>query len=304
MTRRLVPIAALAASMALLAGCLAPTQTAAPSSCDGVSAALLEILECGADPAAVEIASSRLSAPAPALANDVIPTVQQVFDFTEEIIVDADTMWQDYFAQSYPAFAAPQVEYSIIMPGFTHTSACIDFDDQLPVISGSHTPTAFYCPAGYSGQARQANGFPIGEIVLASETLQDVWRGKLLGRTLTVTGDFAVAFVAAHEFGHHIANELQQQSGIAAPVGKNNELLADCFAGVWAAHAYVEGMLEEGDIEEGLSAAQAVGDLEGQVTNDPHGTGAQRQAAFLLGYEGDAVYPAGAPDSCITAFWQ
>ena len=290
--------------MVLIAGCSVPPQPADSSTCSGVDAALLEILECGEDPAGVDLATSRLSAPAPALANDVIPSVEEVQEFTEMIIVDNDEMWQEYFAQSYPAFAAPQVEYTIIMPGFIHTSACIDFDEQLPVISGSHTPTVFYCPAGYSGQPRQPNGYPIGEIVLASETLQDVWRGKLLGRTLTVTGDFAVAFVAAHEFGHHIANELQQQSGIAPPAGKNNELLADCFAGVWSAHAYVEGMLEEGDIEEGLSAANAVGDLEGHVTNDPHGTGPQRQAAFLLGYEGDDDYPAGTPDACITAYWQ
>ena len=105
-------------------------------------------------------------------------------------------------------------------------------------------------------------------------------------------GDFAQAYVVAHEVGHHVQNllginrqvgEAQQGQGRA---GANQlsvalELQADCFAGIWGHHASRKQLLDEGDVEEGLAAAAAIGDdrlTKGRVSPDSftHGTSAQR----------------------------
>jgi uncharacterized protein len=104
-------------------------------------------------------------------------------------------------------------------------------------------------------------------------------------------GDFAWAYVIAHEMGHHV----QQQLGLARP--RNNaesvqvELQADCYAGVWAHHVDSSGDLEQGDVAEALDAATSVGDdrlqkrSTGSINPDSftHGTSAQRVAAFQRG---------------------
>lgn len=105
-------------------------------------------------------------------------------------------------------------------------------------------------------------------------------------------GDFAQAYVVAHEVGHHVQNllginrqvrEAQQGQGRA---GANQlsvalELQADCFAGIWGHHAARKQLLDEGDVDEGLAAAAAIGDdrlTKGRVSPDSftHGTSTQR----------------------------
>jgi len=125
-------------------------------------------------------------------------------------------------------------------------------------------------------------------------------------------GDFAQAYVLAHEVGHHV----QQQTGIEAQVrqlqqqdpSRQNELSvkmelqADCLAGVWAQTVYQQGDLERGDIEEGLRAAEAVGDDRIQagagMTVNPetwtHGSSEQRSTWFNTGYD------TGDPAACDT----
>jgi predicted metalloprotease len=122
-------------------------------------------------------------------------------------------------------------------------------------------------------------------------------------RQLGASGDFAQAYVIAHEVGHHVQAEL----GIAQRVGElraragqaegnalsvRMELQADCFAGVWARRAHeARGILERGDIEEGLGAAAAVGDdrlqrrARGEVVPESftHGSSAQRVRWFRAG---------------------
>jgi predicted metalloprotease len=125
-------------------------------------------------------------------------------------------------------------------------------------------------------------------------------------------GDFAQAYVIAHEFGHHVQSLLgvsedvhrQQQED---PEGANElsvrlELQADCLAGVWGHSANAEGLLEPGDVEEGLNAAAAVGDdriqqkagREVDQESWTHGSAEQRMAWFRKGFEN------GDPSACDT----
>ncbi len=125
-------------------------------------------------------------------------------------------------------------------------------------------------------------------------------------------GDFAPAYVLAHEIGHHVQNitgvssevrnRQQRNPDDANDLSVRLELQADCLAGVWAHSTYEEGNLEDGDFEEGLAAAAAVGDdrlqkqAGAEVNPDTwtHGSSEQRQSWFTRGYE------SGDPDSCDT----
>ncbi len=120
-------------------------------------------------------------------------------------------------------------------------------------------------------------------------------------------GDFAQAYVIAHEVGHHVQNVLGilpqvNQAQRDRPEEANElsvrlELQADCFAGVWGHTAYQRQILEDGDLEEGLTAAAAIGDdriasQAGQRVNREsftHGTSEQRTRWFLKGFQGGEV---------------
>ena len=117
-----------------------------------------------------------------------------------------------------------------------------------------------------------------------------------LARRFQAPGDAAQAYVIAHEVGHHIQNlegtldrAQQAQARTSAAAGNavqvGVELQADCYAGVWAKRS---GLLEAGDIEEGMRAAEAIGDdmlTKGRVSPDnfTHGTSAQRREALNRG---------------------
>ncbi|MFA7668255.1 MAG: neutral zinc metallopeptidase [Burkholderiaceae bacterium] len=128
---------------------------------------------------------------------------------------------------------------------------------------------------------------------------------KQLEHQLNSPGDFAQAYVIAHEVAHHVQNQLGVMDQVAQARARMNtaqsnaisvrvELQADCFAGVWAHHSDAQrATLEPGDIEEGLNAAAAIGDdrlqkqSQGYVVPDSftHGTSAQRVRWFTRGYE-------------------
>ncbi len=136
-----------------------------------------------------------------------------------------------------------------------------------------------------------------------------------LERQLNAPGDFAQAYVIAHEVGHHIQNLLgvtdtvQQERGRLSESEYNQlqvrlELQADFYAGVWTHHAdRMKGLLESGDIEEGLNAASMIGDdtlqkrSQGSVVEDSftHGSAVQRARWFLKGYQTYDIIP---EDSC------
>ncbi|CAN5627085.1 neutral zinc metallopeptidase [soil metagenome] len=129
---------------------------------------------------------------------------------------------------------------------------------------------------------------------------------------LGAPGDFAWAYVIAHEMGHHVQNELgtnakvtkltNENPGDANELSVRTELQADCYAGVWSATVFKQGDLEKGDLDEAFNAAEAVGDdrlqkqAGGSVKPDTftHGTSAQRKHWFEAGYD------SGDPSACDT----
>jgi predicted metalloprotease len=126
------------------------------------------------------------------------------------------------------------------------------------------------------------------------------------------SGDFAQAYVLAHELGHHVQHVLgidaqvrraqQQNPGMANALSVRLELQADCFAGVWGHETQQQQILEPGDVEEGLNAAAAVGDdriqraATGRVNAETftHGSSAQRVSWFRRGFA------SGRPEDCDT----
>ena len=120
-------------------------------------------------------------------------------------------------------------------------------------------------------------------------------------------GDFAQVYVLAHELGHHVQNVVgtnaevtrleQQNPSQANALSVKLELQADCYAGVWAHFAEQDGVLETGDVQEGLDAAAAVGDDRlgnGSPESWTHGSSEQRMRWFTTGME------TGDPEACNT----
>ncbi len=130
---------------------------------------------------------------------------------------------------------------------------------------------AFYCPAG--------------DYIAWDET-------GLMIPYYVQGGDFAAAFVLAHEFGHAMQFRLPRQEQL----GVLRELQADCFAGAWSRAVQERGLLEAGDLDEATMAVFTARDVPGTPYTDPraHGTGFERTRAFADGFEGGAklCYPA------------
>ncbi len=170
----------------------------------------------------------------------------------------------------------------------------------------------------YSGQTRSACGFgsaamgpfycPGDQKLYLDLTFLDELRTKF-----QAPGDFAAAYVIAHEVGHHVQNltgEMSRVSGAQRRATKTQanklsvrlELQADCYAGVWASSAKEKGLLDEGDVEEALNAAQSVGDdmiqkrSQGYVVPESftHGSSRERSNWFSVGMD------SGNPDKCNT----
>jgi uncharacterized protein len=196
---------------------------------------------------------------------------QNMEQFLTAVTKDVDAYWTKVFADN--GLPEPRVSFRIIAPGETASSACGELDDS----------TAAYCPGDdtIAISERFADGIYTGEL---DRALPGSSQG--FGRTM---GDFAVAYIVAHEYGHQIQGELGAFDRNVPTV--NTELQADCYAGNWAKSAYDENRLEDGDIQEALEAALAVGDFD---TSNPghHGTPEQREQAWTTGFE------AGDPSAC------
>jgi len=202
------------------------------------------------------------------------PANDEAADFVRAILGETETVWGDIFRQSGRSYEAPKL---VLFSGAVE-SACG---------SASAASGPFYCPADR-------------QVYLDMSFFQD------MQRQLGGGGDFAYAYVIAHEVGHHVQTLL----GVSAQVQRarragqrvegdggllvRQELQADCFAGVWANHAERKlNWLENGDIEEALNTATAIGDdrlqqqSQGMVVPDAfsHGTSRQRVRWFRAGFE-------------------
>lgn len=190
--------------------------------------------------------------------------------FIARVLASTEDVWTSYFSQMGKTYHAP---YLVLFSGGTN-SAC----GYAQTASGP-----FYCPAD-------------------QKVYLDLAFFRELQNRLGAGGEFARAYVVAHEVGHHVQNQLgimqqmnQQYGAAQRGAGSQSvrlELQADCFAGVWAKRADdAKHILENGDVESGLNAAAAVGDdrlqkeTQGYVVPDSftHGTSAQRVTWFRRG---------------------
>jgi predicted metalloprotease len=203
--------------------------------------------------------------------------------FAAVVLADIEVTWSEIFRQWGEQYREP----------------VLVLFDQPQVSSGCGFASAavgpFYCPAD-------------------SKLYLDLAFFETMERRLGAPGDFAQAYVIAHEVGHHVQNLLgisRQFEELRARVSEEEanalsvqlELQADCFAGVWGHHAHRQrGLLEPGDFEEGLRAASAIGDdtlqREAQGYTVPeswtHGSSEQRVGWLRRGLE------SGDPSSCQT----
>jgi hypothetical protein len=198
--------------------------------------------------------------------------------FVTAILGTTETLWSDVFSAS----------------GLTYHPAKL-------VLFTQATESA----CGGANSATGPHYCPLDQTVYIDLSFYD----ELKRRFGATGGDFAQAYVMAHEIGHHVQNELGVMDDVrqiqqSNPESANDysvrlELQADCFAGVWAYSIYQrEDVLESGDIEEALNAASAVGDdriqeiTTGRVSPETftHGTSEQRTHWFNVGYQtGDAT---------------
>lgn len=210
------------------------------------------------------------------------PETDEQAQFVEAILGDTEDVWNAIFSASGSDYVEPTL--SLFSGGVQ--SGC----GYAPAAVGP-----FYCP-------------------LDSGVYLDMSFFNELSERFGAPGDFARAYVIAHEVGHHVQNltgtsdrvrQSQQgaSSGAANALSVQLELQADCYAGLWAHHAQRERqILEPGDIEEGLAAAAAIGDdrlqsqAQGEVTPESftHGSSEQRVRWFTTGFE------SGDPTNCDT----
>ena len=186
--------------------------------------------------------------------------------FMERILGSVDRYWTRTFAAA--ELPEPRVRFSAVPPGARQLSSCGTIADDS---------SAFYCPADDT-------------IYMAQQFAADLYRGVVRGLPGEsagygrAAGDFAVAYVLAHEYAHNLQQELGVFDNDVAESARPFELQADCLAGSWAHSVYEEGLLEPGDLEEATNAALAVGDFDvGNARH--HGTPEERRDALLAGYE-------------------
>jgi uncharacterized protein len=206
------------------------------------------------------------------------PTTME--QFLTAVTKDVDAYWTKTFKAS--GLPEPRVEYKWIPAGQTAASACGDDNGTLG------DSAAAYCPGDDTIYISEKFATEIYD-----GTLDQALPGSSQGYGKT-SGDFAVAYIVAHEYGHEVQDELGlfDEYGSQIPT-MGFELQADCYAGTWAKSASDENRLQDGDVQEALDAALAVGDFD---TSNPghHGTPQQREDAWNTGFE------SGDPSACST----
>ena len=205
------------------------------------------------------------------------PADDRMAKFVSTILGDTEDVWKDVFAKGGGTYREPKL---VLFRGATPT-ACGQ---------GQAAMGPFYCPGD-------------------QKVYIDLGFYETLKNRLGAPGDFAQAYVIAHEVGHHVQNLLgisakmeQMRARVSQAEGNalsvRLELQADCLAGVWAHHAQnARQLLEQGDLEEAMNAAAKIGDdaLQGGSgravvpESFTHGTSAQRQRWFATGMKNGSV---------------
>jgi predicted metalloprotease len=223
----------------------------------------IDILTGGGGGATTSQSGQQWSPPATSAGED------ELANFVGVVVKDNEILWADVFRQNNLTYQPPKV---VLFSGSTQ-SAC----GTAQSASGP-----FYCPND-------------------KKVYIDLAFYDQLRRQFGAPGDFAQAYVIAHEIGHAV----QDQTGVLPEFNRQRasmsqeqqnaysvrvELQADCYAGVWANYANRQNYLEQGDVEEAITAANAIGDdtlTRGQVSerNFTHGTSAQRMAWLQKGMQ-------------------
>jgi predicted metalloprotease len=234
---------------------------------------ILIVLFLGGDPRALLQQLPQQQQGGPVQQGPVDPAQEPLKEFVSTVLADTEDVWNDLFAKMGRKYREPTL---VLFSGQVQ-SAC--------GMAGAAVGP-FYCPADQK--------------LYIDLAFYDELRDRF-----GAPGDFAQAYVIAHEVGHHVQNQLgivQQVDAArrrlseaeANELSVRMELQADYFAGVWAHHAQrMKQVLEQGDIEEGLRAAAAIGDdrlqmeAQGYVRPDAftHGTSEQRVRWFRKGLE-------------------
>jgi predicted metalloprotease len=197
--------------------------------------------------------------------------------FVRTVLADTEDVWTKLFSEKGASYAQPKL---VVYSGATPT-ACG---------TGQSASGPFYCPAD-------------------EDVYIDLSFYSEMQQRFGVSGEFAQAYVIAHEIGHHVQHQLGISDKVRAARQRGSErqanemsvrleLQADCFAGVWAYHGnQARGILEQGDVESALKAAAAIGDdalqrqSTGRVVPDSftHGTSEQRSRWFSKGLKSGQV---------------
>ncbi|PPD58085.1 KPN_02809 family neutral zinc metallopeptidase [Dehalogenimonas etheniformans] len=199
------------------------------------------------------------------------PAEKELSEFVSVVLAETEDTWTTLFREQNQVYSYP---FLVLYTGSVQ-SAC--------GVSGASTGP-FYCPGD-------------------KKVYIDLSFFNELKLKFQAPGDFAIAYVIAHEVGHHVQTLLgitQQMDALRGKLSEKEynkysirfELQADYFAGVWAHYANRMNLLEPGDVDEALNAAAAVGDdriqqnTQGYTIPDSftHGTSAQRQGWFYKGY--------------------
>jgi predicted metalloprotease len=201
------------------------------------------------------------------------PIDDEMGRFVSVVLADTEDVWKQVFADNGGRYREPVL---VLFRGATQTACGV----------GQAAMGPFYCPAD-------------------QKVYIDLGFYETMKNRLGAPGDFAQAYVIAHEVGHHVQNlmgiseqvrsaQARMSQADANELSVRVELQADCFSGVWANHAHeARRILEQGDIEEAMNAAAQIGDdalqkrQQGYVVPDSftHGTSKQRVTWFRRGLE-------------------
>ena len=200
------------------------------------------------------------------------PQEDELKQFVSVVLGKTEDVWQEIFRENGRTYREPTL---VLFTGQTQSACGL----------GSAASGPFYCPGD-------------------QKVYIDLSFYEELRRRFSSPGDFAQAYVIAHEVGHHVQNLLGISDRVDSMQRRMNEvdanklsvrleLQADFFAGVWARHVQRQGLLEQGDIDEALQAASAIGDdaiqrqTSGYVVPDSftHGSSEQRLRWFRKGFD-------------------